>query len=110
MKFFSQLRAWFRRGKLDTEMAEEMREHLERRTQANLDAGMSPDEARYAAQRQFGGVEQIKEVAREGRRLLWAEQTGRDFRLGVRNLAKTPGFATVAILSLGLGIGACTAV
>ena len=95
----------FRRKKLDADMAEEMRAHLERRTQANLAAGMSADEARYAAQRQFGGVDQLKEVAREQRGWFWLEELSRDVRFGLRQLAKSPGFTAVSVVTLALGIG-----
>ena len=67
MNFFSHLSALFRKEKLDAEMSEEMRLHLERRTEENVAHGMSPDDARYAALRAFGGVEQIKEIARAQR-------------------------------------------
>ena len=67
MSWRTKLRALVRKEKLDAEMAEEMRLHLEAQTRVNLAAGMSPEDARYAAQRQFGGVEQAKEIAREQR-------------------------------------------
>lgn len=65
MRLFRQLRALFRKGKLDAEMSEELRVHVEFQTRENIARGMSPDEARYAAQRSFGGVEQIKERCRD---------------------------------------------
>ncbi len=65
MTFFRKLTALFRKKKLDAEMAEEMRLHLERRIEENIAGGLSPEDARYAAQREFGGVEQIKERARD---------------------------------------------
>jgi hypothetical protein len=67
MTLLRKLRALFRKEKLDSEMSEELRLHLELQTRENIACGMLPDEARYAAQRSFGGVEQIKERARDER-------------------------------------------
>ena len=60
-------RALFQKQKLDAQMDDEMRSHIEMQMQENIDSGMHPDEARYAAQRQFGWVESIKEACREQR-------------------------------------------
>src|SRR5688572_28188403 len=110
MKFWFKFRTLFRREKLDADMSEEMRAHLEMQTQANRAAGMSPDEARYAAQRQFGGVEQLKEQVRDRRGGIWLEQLYRDLRLAVRSLRRTPSFTitSVATLALGLALVAST--
>ena len=89
-------------------MKEEIQQHLEMLTEENLAAGMRPEEARFAALRQFGGVEQVKEAYRDERYLVWLEQCAKDFRFGARSLGKAPGFAIVAILALALGIGANT--
>src|SRR5215216_4293815 len=104
MKLLRQLRALFRKKKLDAEMAEEMRAHLEMQAEQNRSEGMSPEEARYAARRQFGGVEQIKEATRDQRGVPWLEHLLRDLRLAVRSLRRTPGFTITAITTLALGL------
>lgn len=104
------LRALFRKEKLDRDMAEEMRFHLAQRAAEHVDDGMAPDEARFAAQRKFGGIEQIKERARGQRGWLWLEQFAQDIRYAGRQLQRDPGFAATSVAILALGIGATTAI
>lgn len=106
----SRFSALFKKRKLDADMDEEMRLHLELLTERNLEAGMSPEEARYTAQRKFGGVEQIKERGRDERGFLWLDQLGQDLRYGWKQLRRNPGFTATVVATFALGIGAVTVV
>ena len=91
-------------------MDEEMRSHIEMQTQENLEAGMTPAEARRQALLEFGAMESIKERCREERRGRGWESWMQDLRSAARIVMKNPGFTTVAVLTLMVGIGANTVV
>ncbi|HEY3617702.1 MAG TPA: permease prefix domain 1-containing protein, partial [Candidatus Sulfotelmatobacter sp.] len=104
------LRSFFRREQVDTELRDELRDHLEQQIRENVAAGMSPEEARYAALRALGGLTQIEQQCRDARGGGVVEDLVQDLRYGFRQLFRSRGFSMLAILCLTLGIGANAAV
>ena len=94
----------------ESELDEELAYHLEKLVEENLARGMSPAEARVAARKSFGGIDQTREACRDTRRTRWLEDFARDLGHAARCLRRSPGFTLIVMLTLGLGIGASVAV
>ena len=103
------LRSMVRSGQVERELDDELRHHLDRQIAAHVARGLTPAEARTAALRAIGRVQARKEEMRDAQGISLLRDFARDLKYGVRVLARSPVFAVTSILSLGLGIGANTA-
>jgi predicted permease len=110
MNIWARVKALLRRKQLDKDLDDELAFHLAMREEKNRAKGISAEEAKYAARRQFGNATRLKEICRETWSFVSLETFWRDLRYGARALARNPGFTAVAVLAIGLGIGVNTGI
>jgi hypothetical protein len=104
-RFFAKLESFFFRRRAERDLAREIDAHLTLLQDDFERRGMTPEEARRAARRAYGGIEQAKELHRDERSFIWLEQLLQDVRHGCRGLVRNPGFTSLAVIALALGIG-----
>jgi len=104
------MKALFTHRRREAEMADEIRLHIDGLTKSNVAAGMEPEEARYAALRQFGGIAQIEECCREAHGFAWVGRLSKDFSFTVRSLGRARGHTLAVLITLVLGISVTTLV
>jgi putative ABC transport system permease protein len=110
MSWLSRISGLFRARRLDADLDQELRSHVDMRTEANIASGMSPEAARLDAMRRFGNYTLITEDTRHAGTVLWAENVVRDMRYALRVLGRHATVTGTIVLTIGLGIGLNTAI